>query len=290
MGKFPILSLHQLDEEGKEHELYVNTFSEHIARHHAHVLVPHRHDFYVTVVFTEGSGFHEIDFQRYSIEPGAVFFMQPGQIHHWEFSPETEGYVLLHSRSFFELNIRSMSLDKLPFFSSKLNSPKLQISDKDKGNNAILPDLMGEFEGRKLFKYSRMAMLVCELYINLARLYAEERPHLVQQNPLYSGKFRELEKTIDVHFVQEKGVEFYAEKLNMSSRHLNRICRQVAGKTFSRIITERIMLEARHLLSSTDLSFNEIARQLGYEEYSYFSKLFKQYCGVNLRDFKVRYM
>jgi AraC-like DNA-binding protein len=183
-----------------------------------------------------------------------------------------------------------MSLDKLPFFSSKLNSPKLQISDKDKGNNAILPDLMGEFEGRKLFKYSRMAMLVCELYINLARLYEEERPHLVQQNPLYSGKFRELEKTIDVHFVREKGVEFYAEKLNMSSRHLNRICRQVAGKTFSRIITERIMLEARHLLSSTDLSFNEIARQLGYEEYSYFSKLFKQYCGVNLRDFKVRYI
>jgi len=290
MRQFPILSLYQLDEHGEEHELYVNTFSEHIAKHHAHVLVPHRHDFYVTVMFTKGSGFHEIDFQRYIIEPGATFFMQPGQIHHWEFTPETEGYVVLHSRSFFELNIRSISLEKLPFFSSKLNTPKLHISDKGKNNMVILSDLLKEFESRKLFKHTRMAMLVCLLYINFARLYAEEYPNLVQQNTLYANKFRELENMIDIHFVLEKGVEFYAERLNMSSRHLNRICKQVTGRTFSQIITERIILEARHLISSTDISFNEIARQLGYEEYSYFSKLFKQYCGVNLRDFKLRYM
>ncbi len=289
MNRFPTLSLNQFDEHGTAHEIYVNTFSDHILKHHTHVLVPHRHDFYVTVFFTSGSGFHEIDFRRYSIESGAVFFMQPGQIHHWEFSRETEGFVILHSRSFFELNIRGVSLEKFPFFSSKLNISKLYISDSRKSNIATLQNLLEEFEGQRLFRHIKMAALVSELYIDLARLYVENHPKFIQQNTLYSNKFRELEAMIDRYFIKEKGVEFYAEKLNISSRHLNRICQDVANKTFTQLLTERVMLEARHLLSSSELNFNEIARQLGYEEYSYFSKLFKQYCGSTPKAFREGY-
>lgn len=280
---FPTLSLHQFDERGEKHDFYINTFSDHIRRHHAHVLVPHRHDFYVMVIFTSGSGFHDIDFKRHSIEKGAIFFMQPGQLHHWEFSEDTEGFVVLHSRLFFENHVRGLSLEQFSFFQSKRNIPKLNISDTIFGN---FPKLLDEFRSQKLFKHPKSAILLCELYIDFARLYSECYPNLLSNSTPYSVKFRELESVIDTFYKEQKGVEFYADKLNISSRHLNRICKQVADKTFTQILTERVMLEARHLLTSTQLTFTEIALQLGYQEYSYFSKVFKEYCGMNLRDFR----
>lgn len=289
MDQFPTLSLHQFDENGVEHELYVNSFSNHIAKHHTHVLVPHRHDFYVTVFFTSGSGFHEIDFQRYEIAPGSVFFMQPGQIHHWEFTPETDGFVLLHSRYFFELNIRSISLDRFPFFFSKLNIPYMHISDMDENFADQFCQLLLEFEGKQSHKHIKSAALACALYIDFSRIYESKYASSLKESNHYAVKFRAFEQLIEEFYATEKSVEFYAEKLNISSRHLNRICREVAGNTFSHIITERVMLEAKHLLTSSEMNQTQVALSLGYEEYSYFSKLFRQYTGMNARSFKARY-
>ena len=291
LSSFPTLSLNQFDSDGNWHEFYVNSFSDHVAKHHAHVLVPHRHDFYLLVYFTSGSGIHEIDFRRYSIEPGAVFFMQPGQVHHWEFSDDTEGIVVLHSAEFFSQHIRGVALERLPVFQSRLSDPKLNISDKYQNDITILLEkIFAEFVGAEIFKYLHSANLLCEFYIHLSRFFVKQYPETINQNTLYITKFRELERLFDLNFSEQKGVEFYASQLNISSRHLNRICREVAGKTFTQLLTDRVMLEARHLLSSTEMSFNEIALQLGYEEYSYFSKLFKQYCGMNARDFKNQYL
>lgn len=289
MNQFPTLSLHQFDENGIEHELYVNTFSNHIEKHHTHVLVPHRHDFYVTVFFTQGSGFHEIDFQRYEINPGNVFFLQPGQIHHWEFSPDTEGFVLLHSRYFFELNIRSMSLDRFPFFFSRHNTPYMQISDTEEIFANQFDQLLREFEGKQSHKHIKSAALACALYIDFSRIYEAQYVSSLKESNHYAVKFRAFEQLLEHYYATEKSVEFYAEKLNISSRHLNRICREVAGNTFSHMITERVMLEARHLLTSGEMNLSQVALSLGYEEYSYFSKLFKHYTGMNARDFKATY-
>src|SRR5690349_18695422 len=97
MSTFPTLSIHQFDEHGTEYELYVNTFSEHLQKHHAHILLPHKHDFYLSVLFTKGAGFHEIDFRRFEVQRGSVFFLHPGQTHYWEFTEPTEGIVFFHS-------------------------------------------------------------------------------------------------------------------------------------------------------------------------------------------------
>lgn len=289
MNSFPTLSIHQFDEQGVAHECYINSFSDHIARHHAHVLVPHRHDFYVTVYFIHGSGFHEIDFQRYAIQPGALFFMQPGQLHHWEFTPETEGFVLLHSRNFFDLNFRNFSPDRLPFFFSKRNSPLVQLQFSDTELQQSFQQLQDEYEGALSHKHAKIAALVRSLYIDLARIYETIYTAPLEESDHYAVKFRELETLIDTHYLTQKSAGFYADALSMSTRHVNRICQQVSGKTFSQVLTERTMLEAKHLLVSTDRSFNAIAFALGYEEYAYFSRLFKQYCGTTPKAFRSGY-
>jgi len=63
----PIYSINSFKKELTRKEFYANNFSNHVQNHHFTNL-PHKHDFYLVVFITEGSGWHEVDFVRYTIE------------------------------------------------------------------------------------------------------------------------------------------------------------------------------------------------------------------------------
>ena len=85
MEKLPILSINQFRiEKGKE-DRYANILSHHLITHDAEINKPHKHDFYLVVLFTEGTGVHEVDFNTYPIKKGALFLIKPGQTHFWKF-------------------------------------------------------------------------------------------------------------------------------------------------------------------------------------------------------------
>lgn len=85
MIKIPILHISQFKESTSLSEVYVNTVTDHIQLDNPLIAKPHSHNFYLCVMFTQGSGVHEIDFNSYEIKPGTVFFLRPGQTHFWKF-------------------------------------------------------------------------------------------------------------------------------------------------------------------------------------------------------------
>lgn len=290
MSTFPTLSIHQFDAQGLEHQFYVNTFSEHLRKHHTSILHPHKHDFYLTVLFTHGTGFHEIDFQRFEVIPGAVFFLQPGQTHHWEFSEAVEGFIFFHSATYYQLNFPHQRLADFPFLYSRNDIPTLQLlSDEITAFSQQFEELLEEFTHAKSHKYQKIASLLNCLYIDLSRCYVEQHAVLKEVAHRYSHKFEAFESLVNEQFITQKSAAFYADQLNIGTKHLNRICRESSGKTSTEFIMERVILEAKRLLSSEQHNLTEIALVLGFEEYTYFSRLFKQYCHESPRDFRKRY-
>ena len=81
-------------------------------------------------------------------------------------------------------------------------------------------------------------------------------------------------------------VTHYARKLGVSSRSLSEINKNILGKTAKEVILERLMLEAKRYLNYSALSVKEIAYTLGYEDPSYFSKLFKQNTSQSPQDYR----
>jgi len=72
----------------------------------------------------------------------------------------------------------------------------------------------------------------------------------------------------------------------MSTRNLNLICQNILQQSVSEIIETRKLVEAKNLLTSTDKTIAEIAYELGYNENSYFSNVFKKKSGQTPGEFR----
>ena len=91
-----------------------------------------------------------------------------------------------------------------------------------------------------------------------------------------STTFLHFLSILEDNFRRPEGVQFYAEKLFMSPRNLNLICRQIMNRSVSEIIEARKLSEAGNLLAGTDKPISEIGYELGYQEKSYFTSVFKK--------------
>lgn len=74
MIKIPILHISQFKESTSLSEVYVNTVTDHIQLDNPLIAKPHSHNFYLCVMFTQGSGVHEIDFTPMKLNQGLFFF------------------------------------------------------------------------------------------------------------------------------------------------------------------------------------------------------------------------
>ena len=100
---------------------------------------------------------------------------------------------------------------------------------------------------------------------------------------------RQLEQNIESYYKENKSAAFYASTLNITPKHLNRITKTTLNKTTTELITERILLEAKRLIVHSNNSLSNIAELLGYEDYSYFSKIFKKHTKITPIQFKKKY-
>jgi AraC-like DNA-binding protein len=81
-------------------------------------------------------------------------------------------------------------------------------------------------------------------------------------------------------------VRDYAAELGVTPTHLTRVCRETAGKPATRIIREKTMREARHLLAETDSKINRIAADLGFASAAYFTRVFTETYGQSPKIFR----
>lgn len=263
-------------------DFYANSMKRHLQDHHI-ILTPHKHDFFLTVLFTKGSGTHEIDFTNYKVEPGAVFMLRPGQTHNWKLSKETDGFVFFHSKDFYDSRSVTEKVQDFPFFNSIHNPPLLLLKNKTKEKvEDLFSEIKKEYEENNILKIQKIHSLVTLTYIELARLY-QPKKQIKSEN--YLLKLRQLEELIDKNYKSIKAPTQYAQMMAMTEKHLNRISNTCLNKTTTELISDRIILEAKRLLTHSKLPVNAIADELGFTDNSYFARFFKKKTGQTALGF-----
>ena len=90
-------------------------------------------------------------------------------------------------------------------------------------------------------------------------------------------RFLDLLHSVDV---KHRPVEWYANELCISPKHLSVLCKKHSGKTANEWIREHVLEDIRYHLKQTDLSIKEISQQLGFPNTSFFGKYVKEHFGM----------
>lgn len=288
--KIPILNIAEFEKEEPISDFYSNSFKDHISANRNFFQVPHSHNFYLCVLFTQGSGTHEIDFNSYPVRRGSVFFLKPGQSHFWRFDQEPDGYIFFHTQEFYDLHFLNQKLNSFPFYLSDKNPPFLHLPEiKVNSTESLFKKINVEYSNDLPYKKQNLISLLDLTYIMLAREYTSTQSIRGVRSPTYLKTLEALDRSIEEFFRTEKSAKFYADRLNISTKHLNRITKASLDKTTTDLITERVILEAKRLIVHSKSTFSQIAEMLGYADYSYFSKVFKARTGLAPLEFKKKY-
>ena len=240
---------------------------------------PHRHDYYTIVVTRHARGVHVIDFKEHELTGNQVFFIAPGQMHQIVEEEQSSGYAIVFTEEFLIRNgIRRSLIDDLNLFRSYGESPPLELEGfelqflSDRCESMIELTTTGKkYTYEALGAHLKLLLIECQ---NLCSINPEG--HDASSGASLVRDFKEL---LDLHFTEWHSSSSYAEALNVSPDHLNRVVRSTTGKTAKEHVQARITIGAKRLLYFTDLSIKEIGYDLGFSEPGNFSAFFKKCTG-----------
>ncbi|MGB1249733.1 MAG: AraC family transcriptional regulator [Candidatus Promineifilaceae bacterium] len=248
---------------------------------------PHRHNFQELIWIKSGSGTHKLDEQTLNIKPLTFYLIAKGQVHYFTQGIDLDGYVIRFTDDFLldETGVGDWDY-RLTLFNHFAVHHSLTIAlDELRLFEGLILRMEREQEGEGFGRITLLRHLLSILLIQLERTRrksADDQLPLSANATIYQAFLTDLERD----FKRDHHVQHYADLQFITPRQLSGIVRRFSGKTAKQQIQERLMLEARRLLQHTNASVKEVAFSLGFQDPSYFSKVFKNATGVSPHAYK----
>ena len=251
---------------------------------------PHRAEFYQIIWFDEGNTTHLVDFKTVPIANNTLLFIPKNSIQQFSKKSNGTGRAILFTDHFFcktkedihflkntilfndLLSISQIKIqDELPVFSAILNQIEIELKKPvDNYQSEIVKNLLKTFllQAERLRRKQDFIEIKKDTHLN----------HVL--------KFKEL---LETSFITHKQVSYYCNKMNVTSKTLNKSTLKVLGTSPKHIIDERVLLEAKRILAHTNDSIKEIGYLLGFEEATNFIKYFKKHTKQTPLDFRTTF-
>ncbi|MBJ6361145.1 response regulator [Paenibacillus sp. GCM10012307] len=141
-----------------------------------------------------------------------------------------------------------------------------------------------------LYSFDQLADLfedVREMVAYLKRLFVEEQAeHRFNAQPGRNQTLTAVLNYLDGHFGEDITIQGISKMFSLNANYISQLFRKELDKTFTEYLNGLRMERATALLRTTSIPINEIAEQVGYKDYFYFSKLFKKTRGVPPKSYR----
>ena len=222
--------------------------------------------------------------QVYDFDNGVMTFMAPGQKigidAESNITLEHSGWLLLIHEDFLWKTPLAKGIRKYEFFNYSVHEALFLSEQEEMTLEAIIKNIKMEYE-RSIDSFTQNIILA-QLEVLLA--YAERfyKRQFITRKIANHGVLEELESLLNQSFSKENlltnglpTVQSVANALHISPNYLSGLLKTLTGKSTQEHIQDKLITHAKELLSTTNLSINEVAYSLGYTYPQTFSKLFR---------------
>lgn len=255
----------------------------------------HYHSTYEIYYLLEGNRYHFIDRNIFFVQPGSLVFIAKNRIHktspaeqhfHHRFLIEIEETVMeqwftemaggrLCSLFTDEMSIITLTAAQQTFLNTKLDAIKQEASQKREACEEMIEYLLREI---LLFSF-RIKSEGNAAHISVRNLIGSETEKIRTVNRI-AGYLAD-------HYQESSSLDELASRFFTNKFYLTRIFKQVTGFTIREYLHIQRVQKAQEFLRSSLLPITEIALMVGFENVSYFEKIFRRYCMQSPREYRV---
>lgn len=243
---------------------------------------PHKHgDYYELIYIESGQGFHWIETERYPIRPPELYFLQPGQLHCWQFTEIPDGYVCLFKTGYFDALGDGRLIELLEMINGKHRIP---LRD-EAFIRSIFQDLYHTYQSKSEFARDKILGNLRVLFAKILSHQSQELTDGLKNDSI----FVQFQKMLVLHCPKIHTVKEYAQLLHTSPQNLNAVCRKNSPFTANEMIIDQILLESKRYLLYTDRNIGEISELMHFNDASYFVKFFKKHESITPHKYRQQY-
>lgn len=247
---------------------------------------PHKNDMTITCVCMKGEIKEKINLLSVAVKAPGLLVLLPDQILQFEgLSEDFQGIFIIMSKQFIEKISLSegfstfMSIRGAPYI--PLNEGILNgILDYCRMVKNVLRNTEEDFNRKAVVNHLTIAFFYGVGYYlhKLTDKDTKTRSEIIMEDFL---------KLVQKHFKQQRSLEFYADKLCFTSKHLSASVKNCTGKSARHWIDDYVILEAKRLLKSTNMPVQQISDELNFPSQSFFGKYFKREVGMPPKQYRM---
>ena len=252
-----------------------------------------RTNFFNFLMIVDGQGSYTIDNVEFKLVPASFYFTTPGHLKSFVIEKPWKGFILSFTEKFIKEYYMGDLFKEFPFLVAETTPPIYLNKDLEADLSKRLGTLLEHYNTESKFKYQMITnILIAFLYKVKETL--SEAPILEGQQFGYSLLVIKFRKYLDDHFrnvISGRIPEIFngnqiANALSVSADHLGSQVKKETGRTITKWITDRTIMEAQCLLKNSSLSISEISYTLTFSDPTNFTKYFKKNTGFSPKQYR----
>jgi len=253
---------------------------------------PVRSDHFSVALVVKGEVAIKYNLIDYILPKNSLFIITPQVIHQFAKTLDDHYIIVMgFSRDFIgQAHLSEKHINAFDFFSSQ-SKPHFVLSDKEAElmeNLLLLLKEKGRADEEHPFKneiiYHAFNLFIYEMAAIAKKHRPNENVKLTRKEDILISFI----KMLALHFKEERGVQFYADALFITPKHLSKTLKEITNKSCSELIDEMVITEAKILLDDLGQSVAAVAQQLHFSDQFFFSKFFKRHTGITPSQYKMQ--
>ena len=281
--------------DGVENELAIFTFSDIKTQYKKESIDyiskmrrPHKFDFFVIMSHVAGGIKFKVDMEEYDVQQGNhIISCVPGQIVSLESVTEDfDAHILILSQRFIDSLLVYIN-GIIPFRLSMSRMAVVECSEEE----MIMQNIFFQAVRHAVSNKENPFRLQVAQHVMTAIFYASDKPRQISETTeslrtnadVLSKQFLELVKE---NFRKERQLKFYSDQMCITSRYLSRVVKECTGSSAADWIERYVILEARALLKSTNMTIQQVSDALNFPSQTFFGKYFKRRVGMSPKEYR----
>lgn len=251
---------------------------------------PYRSEGYIIGICTRGTAEVEVNLKVYEARPNAMMMSTP--FHVSRIYNQSEDFLcrfIVFSKAFMtESNNDSHFLEKFTYFGND-SIPTVNVNLNDAKMLLDIYQLIQDKVKREGHPYRAeiVRSIVATLLYEVEAIYKQQHAIISKKLTRKQELNTLFHNLVFRHYKEHRNVQFYADALYVSPKHLTETIKEVSGKTAGEWIDDAVILEAKVLLRNHDISISEIANDIHFPDQSSFGKYFKKHTSVSPSEYRM---